>query len=605
MKMFKRMKEMYQPVYNSERSSGRSNETSSRFSGISTVSNMSSREGSSTSSSNEDISSRSRESIDSFGSFKAAPTILQQWEMEYEKNYKGNEPQLVMSEMMGVELDSMQHNAIRKLIENNNFNPALWKSNIPHFPSNCNKHSTFKHCIYMGFAVTDDENDENIYLDQLGNFFDEEGNQYDVVGENPNGAGVYEFKIRKHIQPVHTTSSEKISSVNSNKNIEKVVQFSPQQDDHIQGYAQLSPEAEEYEETLEKYPITIALGKAILAIQDKLYLYQSAQASTNNVVTSQILSNDTEISDSNITRAEEVNITDAQPIEINAYRPDEKELSRDEKELKSSAIDAINSEENEKNAYDYMFTDSSLIKLFEEPDLEDIPISDSINIIQSIVYDFVKANTPPSMEDIEPKKKIENIEKLKKFLDDSGIKNITKALVLPENKPEEKMHFKNICEKLEIFLLQITSYIHTNTCTTTLTQKIGSKLKQKANKFLTDKSTDDDIQLCEKNKYFIYDQIYKMLLGFKAIFEALKENYPPDENDIIDNITSTMEKILEILKYYTKYYKKHRDNRSDYGSSMYKGGKTQRKRKTRKHRKTKNKAKSHKKRIRIKSRKLR
>lgn len=599
--MIRNLFNKYNPVSNSERSSG----SNSSISTLSTTSHASSTKGSS----NEDISSQR---IDSFGSFKAAPTILQQWEMEYEKNYKGNEPQLVMSEMMGVELDSMQHNAIKELIKNKKFNPALWKSKIPHFPSNCNKDSTFKHCIYMGFAVTDDENDENIYLDELGNFFDEEGNQYDVVGENPNGAGVYEFKIRKHIQPVHTTSSEKISSVNSNKNIEKVVQFSPQQDDHIQGYAQLSPEAEEYEETLEKYPITIALGKAILAIQDKLYLYQSAQASTNNVVTSQILSNDTKISDSNITRAEEVNITDAQPIEINAYRPDEKELSRDEKELKSSAIDAINSEENEKNAYDYMFTDSSLIKLFEEPDLEDIPISDSINIIQSIVYDFVKANTPPSMEDIEPKKKIENIEKLKKFLDDSGIKNITKALVLPEKNMKQDFGdwndfegFKNICEKLEIFLLQITSYIHTNTCTTTLTQKIKSTLRQKANKFLTDKFTDDDIQLCEKNKYFIYDQIYKMLLGFKAIFEALKENYPPDENDIIDNITSTMEKILEILKYYTKYYKKHRDNRSDYGSSMYKGGKTQRKRKTRKHRKTKNKAKSHKKRIRIKSRKLR
>ena len=100
----------YKLVPSSERNSERSSErsSSSRFSEISSDSNMSSTKGSSRSYSNEDTSSRSRERIDSFGSFQGASNegttsrnssvsrssesndeqLLENWKMEFEKNYR-------------------------------------------------------------------------------------------------------------------------------------------------------------------------------------------------------------------------------------------------------------------------------------------------------------------------------------------------------------------------------------------------------------------------------------------------------------------------------------------------------------------------------------
>ena len=156
----------------------------------------------------------------SVGSFQEAPTLLEAWDIEFDKNYKGKHAgELIMSEMMGVNLDSMQHNAIQKLIRDNKFDPRVWKASNEgdKFPSDCNKDVTFKHCIYMGLY-----DDVPVYLDQWENFFDKEMVQYDVVGE-PNESGLYEFKEHEPIPLVDTTSAqqqgeeEQDSSVNSNK----------------------------------------------------------------------------------------------------------------------------------------------------------------------------------------------------------------------------------------------------------------------------------------------------------------------------------------------------------------------------------------------------
>ena len=658
---------MFSPKYkrvpssekSNESSSERSSERSSGFSGISSYSNMSSRKSSSTSSSNEDISSRSRESIDSFGSFQGASNegtssrnssvsksselndeqLLENWKMEFEKNYKGKEAELVMSEMMGIELDLMQHNAIRKLIKNNNFDPTVWKTanDEGQFPSDCNKDGTFKHCIFMGSHENGD-----VYLDQWGNFFDKNLKQYDVVGI-PDDFGLYEFKIHKPVELAtsssyieeeefeeepeeleeleeqattsetasesarsETTTSESASESARSETATSETATSENEDniatEVIDGEVIISPERNEYEDNAKKYPKTIALGKAILATQNLLYLPQNAQVDVPNRTEVQIVSTETEGNNSIIAEAQPVPIGELDMTNSVIY-PDEDKL----KEIVKKAISS-NNDENNRNAYDYMFTDSSLIKLFEDPEFEGIPISDSINIIESIVYDFVKANTPPE-HNIKHEMRIDNIANLKKFLEEkenSGIKNITKALVLPEKNMKQYFGdwndfegFKNICEKLEIFLLQITSYIHRNTCTKTkdflgkIKKKLGVKFENKT------------IQTCEENKFFIYNQMYNMVLGLRVVFEGLKEFYSSEERPVIDDELERMEKILEILNHYEKYYKKHKDSRKSYDSSISKGGKTQRKRKTRKYRKTKNKAKSHKKRIRIKSRKLR
>ena len=163
-------------------------------------------------------SQNSRSSSASFGSFQGAstplqeaPTPLQAWDEEFDKDYKGkNAGELIMSEMMGVNLDLMQHNAIRKLIKENNFKPGVWKATNEgdKFPSDCSKGGTYEYCIFMGVH----ENGP-VYLDQWGNFFDKDvvnNNLQYVVPEEPNGEGYYEFKERVLIKPVDTRRSSEI-----------------------------------------------------------------------------------------------------------------------------------------------------------------------------------------------------------------------------------------------------------------------------------------------------------------------------------------------------------------------------------------------------------
>ena len=619
-------------------------------------------------------SSSSSSSRVSFGSFQEAPTLLEAWDIEFEKKYRGKDAgELIMSEMMGVDLDSTQHNAIRKLIKENNFKPSDWKTTNEDdpFSSDCNKDGTYKHCIFMGVH----ENGP-VYLDQMGNLFDEnvlDNNLQYVVPEKPNDFGFYEFKIHKPIKPVDTRRSseifrnnidnmyvidnmfanaeehqqEEINSSesgasesllekwkreqtknydgNSNKKVTSDIMgieltkkqhevigdlienknFEPHMwkehkfpsnftyvtlylrsgkvvmggcfDDHltleavgrkyqttiyldkegnfvdeqgnkeysvgydkpepyhlyifeknIQGAVQLSPERNEYEKTLEKYPKTIELGKRILALVGSKF--DTKTESHHNSI-------------------------------------------------------------NDENAYQYMFTDSSLVDLLQKESA----------VIKDIVQSFVKGNVlQNAVQKVDKKGRRDKIEDFKKALDDIGITNITHALIVPENNMEQDFGdwndlegLTNICEKLEIFLLQITSYIHTNTCRDGLQKYIPHNILP----------TSPKLTQCEQNKFFIYNQMYKMVAGLLDVFTDLKETHLPlPLTPVLKEELEEMEKILDILKHYEKYYIEHRESRSSYAK---KGGKTQRKRKTRKFRKIKNKAKSHKKRLRIKSRKVR
>lgn len=685
----------------------------------------------------------------SFGSFQGAstplqeaPTLLQAWENEYKNDYKGEDAKelndagkLIMSKIMGVKLDSTQHNAIRKLIKENKFDPRVWRTanDKREFPSDCNKDSTYDHCIFMGVHEKG-----NIYLDQWGNFFDKDvvnnNLQYVVPGE-PNDMGYYEFKIHKPINLVDTTNSEAINKmfdnaeeqqrqkeINSSDSgasksllekwkdeqtkiyndensgtlvksdimgikltkrqhevIEELIinkNFEPHMwkehkmvfgfsyvslhlrsgkvvmgtcfDDHlsleavgrnlqttiyldkegnyidefgntgysivsdkpepyhlyifeknIQGAVQLSPE----QDVKSKYPTTIALGKGILAIQN-MHIPSTSGHVPENVAAELVNTNDhtlTDTSDETASRSvsnDSIITTNADEVVIgHPYMESEAYALENEDTLKDFATKAIDDEKNEQHAYDYIFIDKNLKDLLEYES----------TVIKDIIETFVKANTYQTnlgkKSEEGKKNRRKKIQDLKNILNDIGIKNITQALLKTENDPRwdgphlEHMAdinaLKNIEGKLEIFLLEITSYIHTNTCREGSQRYIPLSLAVGKEGRI----------ICEKNKYFIYNQMYKMVRGLRVVFEIVKEKFYSTPNPMRNDAPIIMEKILKILKYYEEYYIKHRESRSSY--EKIDGGKTQRKRKTRKFRKMKNKAKSHKKRIRIKSRKLR
>ena len=494
----------------------------------------------------------------------ASESLLESWKKEQTKIYnEENSDTLVMSDIMGIELTKKQHEVIEELIANKNFEPRMWRDH--NLPFNFTyKDGSRNGKVLMGVCFDDHLTldaverlgQTDVFLDEEGNYVDEQGNTgYSIVSDTPDEDGLYTFK----------------------KN--------------IQGAVQLSPEQDEYIETLEKYPKTIALGKAIIALLDYSFPLQDAGLAEVNVPVTdvQIVSTETEGNNSTTIEAQEIPTTTLYTNEeVISYNDEDKIQKRVDRAIKNNDGTA------DENAYQYMFTDSSLIDLLEDESI----------VIKDIVQSFVKGNVLQNeVQKVNKEGRRRKIADLKKTLENTGIKKITHALILPENNMEQDFGIwndfeglKNICEKLEIFLLQITSYIHTNTCTGT--KDFVGKIKRKVGLGFYD----ENIRTCEQNKFFIYNQMYIMVRDLRVVFEGLKKKFYPERPDIEDELKK-MEEIVKILNHYEEYYIKHRESRSSYDKRE--GGKTQRKRKTRKFRKMKNKAKSHKKRLRIKSRKLR